>query len=113
MTQHTRRNPVSHKRTASLAALAAGVATLLLAAFLVSTPAGAATSPTANFGKDSAWDTGYTARYTVAAGDSAALNGWRGEFHLPARKPVRTLWGSLLTTSGQHFSLVEPEDNGS
>jgi chitinase len=102
-----------HKRTASLAALAAGVATLLLAAFLVSSPAGAATSPSATFSKDSAWDTGYTARYTIKAGDSAALNGWKVEFDLPAGSSVGTFWDSLLTTSGQHFSFINREYNGS
>ena len=104
---------MSHKRTASLAALAAGVATLLLAAFVISTPAGAATAPTATFSKDSAWDTGYTARFVVTASDSAALNGWKVEFDLPAGHSVGAFWDSLLTTSGQHFSFVNREYNGS
>jgi chitinase len=106
---------LSHKRTAALAGLAAGVTTLLLAAFLVTAPAGpaaAATASTATFAKDSAWDTGYTARYTVTAG-SSALSGWKVEFDLPSGSTVGTFWDSLLTASGQHFSFVNREYNGS
>jgi hypothetical protein len=103
---------MSRKRNAILAGLGAAVATLLVAALTMTAPAGAATTPTATFSKDSAWDTGYTARYTITAG-SSAINGWKVEFDLPAGTTVGAFWDSLLTTSGNHYSFVNREYNGS
>jgi chitinase len=100
---------MNRTRSGILAALAAVTAGLLVSAL---TPAGAASGPSAVFSKDSAWDTGYTARYTITAGTSA-LSGWRLEFDLPAGSTVGTFWDSLLTTSGSHYSFVNREYNGS
>src|SRR5438093_2389566 len=93
------------------ALLTAVAATLLVVALTQTAPAGAATGPTATFSKDSTWDTGYTVRYTIAAGTSA-LSGWRVEFDLPAGSTVGTFWDSLLTTSGNHYTFVNREYNG-
>ncbi|HEV2781610.1 MAG TPA: cellulose binding domain-containing protein [Actinophytocola sp.] len=100
-------------RKVSLPALAAGVITIMVAALMLSAPAGAATTPTATFGKDSTWATGYTARYTVTAADAAALNGWRVEFDLASGTTVGAYWDALLTTSGTHYTFVNREYNGS
>jgi chitinase len=102
-----------HKRKAALAALAAGAAATLIAVLVHAAPAGAATTPTATFSKDSTWSTGYTARYTVAAADSAPLSGWRVEFDLPAGTTVGAYWDALLTTSGTRHTFVNREYNGS
>jgi hypothetical protein len=102
---------MSRSRNGILAALAASCATLLIVALTQTAPAGAATSPTATFSKDSSWDTGYTARYTIAAGTSA-LSGWRVEFDLAAGSSVGTFWDSLLTSSGNHYTFVNREYNG-
>ncbi|GDY31873.1 cellulose binding domain-containing protein [Gandjariella thermophila] len=93
-----------------LAALAAG-AGLLPLGLLFAVPASAAPGPTATFGTDSTWGSGYQGRYTITAGDTA-LSGWRVEFDLPAGTTVGSYWDATETVSGNHYTFTNREYNG-
>ncbi|GAA4634652.1 cellulose binding domain-containing protein [Actinoallomurus vinaceus] len=82
----------------------------LLAALLVPAAAHAATAPTAAFAKSSDWGTGYEAKYTITAGDSA-LNGWKVEFDLPSGGSVGSYWDALMTQSGSHYTFTNRDYN--
>ncbi|WP_018680945.1 cellulose binding domain-containing protein [Actinokineospora enzanensis] len=99
------------KRTGA-ALLAVGVTALSAVALAVAAPAQAATEPTAVFGQDSSWGSGYQGRYTITAGASA-LTTWKIEFDLPADSKPGAYWDATMATSGSHYTFTARDYNAS
>ncbi|GAA1274011.1 cellulose binding domain-containing protein [Saccharothrix xinjiangensis] len=103
---------MSSSKRKVLFAPAASAAAVVTAGLLLTAPAGAAPTPTAVFGQDSSWSSGYQGRFTVTAG-SAPMTGWRVEFDLPAGATPGSYWDATLTSSGTHHAFTNREYNGS
>src|SRR5262245_47188164 len=96
------------------AGLAAGFTAALdaVGAIAVGIPSeSAAGSVTATFSR-SAWETGYTATYTINNGSDAAISSWTVEFDLPDGTTLGAYWDSLITTSGNHVVAKNRDYNG-
>jgi chitinase len=89
----------------------AAVVSLVLGAVFVSLVPAQAASVTASISKQT-WSTGYTATVTIKNETSAVVNGWKVEFDYPSDTSVGAYWDSLLTKSGNHYTFVQREYNG-
>ncbi|MFK3983231.1 cellulose binding domain-containing protein [Micromonospora sp. NPDC050397] len=92
------------------AALAGGLAAMMVAATLVAAPA--ASAATAAFVRTSSWSTGYEARFTVTNNTSSAISSWTVQFTLPAGSSVSSFWDTRLTSSGQQVTALNANWNG-
>jgi chitinase len=90
-----------NRKRASLAAAFTAVTVAAGAIAVSATSASAAGSVTASFSR-SAWDTGYTATYTISNDSDQATSDWTVEFDLPSGTTLGAYWDALLSTSGNH-----------
>ncbi|WP_204041575.1 glycosyl hydrolase family 18 protein [Acrocarpospora phusangensis] len=73
--------------------------------------ASAATPATATYAVSADWGSGFEAKVTVRAGDSA-LASWRVEFDVPAGTAISSAWDADMTRSGNHYTFVNKGWNG-
>jgi chitosanase len=75
-------------------------------------PASAATTPTATITRTSSWASGYGGSGTITNGGTGVVKGWKVEFDLPSGTSIRSAWNAVMTTKGQHYTLVNASWNG-
>ncbi|MCP2259928.1 Glycosyl hydrolases family 18 [Streptoalloteichus tenebrarius] len=92
------------------AAVAAAALLPVTGLLLAGAPAGAENGPTATFATTSAWDSGYTGRYTITAG-SSTLDNWTLEFDLPSGSGVTSAWDAAMTRDGDHYRFTPRDYN--
>lgn len=61
----------------------------------------------ANFTKGSDWGSGFIGHYTIRNDTSAAVQGWKLEFDLPAGERLTGAWSAKLSSSGTHYVLTD------
>jgi hypothetical protein len=84
-------------------------ATLLAAvAAVVAVPASPAQASTGTFRKDSVWDTGYTATFTVRNDLPWAVSTWRVQFEVPEPTTITYAWNASMTKTGTRYVLTPP-----
>jgi chitinase len=90
-----------NKKRASLAAAFTAAVLAAGGVAVTATSASAAGSVTASFSR-SAWETGYTAMYTISNDSDQATADWTVEFDLPSGTALGAFWDALMSQSGNH-----------
>ncbi len=92
------------------AALAAGMAAMVMVGTVVLAPA--ASAATAAFVRTVTWDNGYEGKFTVTNNSSSTITSWNVQFDLPSGSSVSTFWDAVVTRSGQHYTANNQSWNG-
>lgn len=96
----------------SLGAGSAGAVGNAAAAAPPGSDAPAAGVATAHFTRTAQWTTGYVGNVTIRNGTTAARDGWRVEFDLPADTRITTLYNGQLSRTGNRYTVTNMTWNG-
>ena len=99
-----------NRKRASLAAAFTAVTLATGAIAVTATSASAAGTVTASFSR-SAWETGYTATYTISNDSDQATSDWTVEFDLPSGTTLGAYWDALMSQSGNHVTAKARDYN--